>query len=198
MLRGSEKSTVRPVCSSMLATLMESGTQAPAVLAGVAAEQQDVVAAVVRVAGGGSVEHGEDEVTVDGHQVRREEQAPAVTKHRAVFSTTVAARCGRRRRNGSPRRHASLSSSTQATASTGSSRRTTSSSVGFVPSVSSQPRLMSPATATTRPTATSASQVPIAIRPIRLLPATSCAAPGASSVITRSDTDRRSRIESVR
>ncbi len=75
MLRGRPIRTVRPVSASMLATVSESGSQAPAAGAGVAAEQEHVVAAVVGVGDLAVAEHRDHEVALHADQVGTEQQA---------------------------------------------------------------------------------------------------------------------------
>ena len=69
------------------------GAQAPPSGAGVAAEQQHVVAAVRGVDRDTVAEHGDDEVALDVDEVGAEEQRPGTAKHRTPLTPTTARRC---------------------------------------------------------------------------------------------------------
>ena len=108
-LRGRPNRTVRPVSSSMLATVMLSGRDADAAGSGVAAQQQHVVAAVLGLGHDVAAEDGGDEVALYGDQVAGEEQARrSAPRQSTPLTTVITSRCRCRAPSGSAIRQASM------------------------------------------------------------------------------------------
>ena len=199
MLRGSEISTVLPVVASMLATVSESG-RSPQRPAPASPPEQQHVEAAVRGAGGVAVaEHRDDEVALHADQVGAEEQRPRDREAQQAVDADdrapvlnrrarAAAPAATRRRRGRPSRWRAPSAPAgrpRAARCWRRPRRRTGARAGEAPTHAV-------------PTTTSASQIRIATRPTSRLPATSCAEPGTTSVITISATARRKRTRAAR